>query len=281
MKKNTKTNILSMFLSLISVGIGVYLFILDNERRHIKLTDNNIHIVLSENEWTSKNYELTIKYDGLASRHIKGYSFDGGKSWSKSNIYYVEENKTLEIAVKDINDNIYSINYDITNIDREGPKIEVQENIQILRGSQVNLLDYITVTDEGSGLRDDVVLTPNTIDTSKNGEYIVQIYAIDNLANKTISTMTVNVVDKIQPVAVTSVSIEPSSIEMSVEEENLLNIEVEPKYATDKSVTWASSDESVVTVDIGGKVKAVGVGNATITATTSNGFVAKCEINVK
>ena len=37
----------------------------------------------------------------------------------------------------------------------------------------------------------------------------------------------------------------------------------------------------VVTVDIGGKVKAVGVGNATITATTSNGFVAKCEINVK
>ena len=53
------------------------------------------------------------------------------------------------------------------NIDREGPKIEVQENIQVLKGSEVNYSDFVKVNDEGIGLRDDVVYTPNSIDTSK------------------------------------------------------------------------------------------------------------------
>lgn len=279
--KSTKTNIMSMLVFLVLVGIGVYLFIIDNERRHIKLTDKNIHIVLSENEWTSKNYELTIKYDGLASKHIKGYSFDGGKSWSNSNIYYVEKNEKLNIEIKDINNKVYSFDYDIKNIDREGPIIEVQDNIQVLKDSKINYSDYVKVTDEGSGLRDEVVYTPNTIDTTKLGEYTVQIYAIDNLANKTISSMKIKVVNKIENVNVSKISIEPSTLEMKVDEENILNINIEPKNATNKNIKWSSSDESIVIVDVGGKVKAIKEGNATITATSSNGVVSTCTIIVK
>ena len=279
--KSTKTNIMSMLVFLVLDGIGVYLFIIDNERRHIKLTDKNIHIVLSENEWTSKNYELTIKYDGLASKHIKGYSFDGGKSWSNSNIYYVEKNEKLNIEIKDINNKVYSFDYDIKNIDREGPIIEVQDNIQVLKDSKINYSDYVKVTDEGSGLRDEVVYTPNTIDTTKLGEYTVQIYAIDNLANKTISSMKIKVVNKIENVNVSKISIEPSTLEMKVDEENILNINIEPKNATNKNIKWSSSDESIVTVDVGGKVKAIKEGNATITATSSNGVVSTCIISVK
>lgn len=279
--KNAKTNLVSMLISLLLVGIGVYLFIIDNERRHIKLTDKNIHIVLSENDWTSKNYELTIKYDGLASRHIKGYSFDGGKSWSNSNLYYVEKNEELKIEVKDVNNKIYSLNYEVKNIDREGPKIDVQDNIQVLKGSKINYSDFVTVEDEGVGLRDNVVFTPNTIDTSKIGEYTVQIYAIDKLANKTISSMKINVVNKIQPIEVSKLNIEPSNLEMKVDEENILNINIEPKNATNKVIKWSSSDESIVSVDVGGKIKALKEGNATITATSSNGIVSTCIINVK
>lgn len=279
--KNTKTTIVSMLISLLLVGIGVYLFILDNERRHIKLTDKNIHIVLSESEWTTKNYELTIKYDGLASRHIKGYSFDGGNNWSSSNLYYVEKNEQLKIEVKDINNKIYSFDYEIKNIDREGPKIEVQDNIQVLRGSKVNFDDYVTVTDEGSGLRDKVVYTPNSIDTSKLGEYTVQIYAIDKLANKTISSMKVNVVDKIQPVNVSKIVIEPNKVELKVDEENILNVSIEPKNATNKTLKWSSSDESIVSVDVGGKIKALKAGEATVTVTSENGVNSSCLIIVK
>ncbi len=279
--KSAKTNIMSMFVFLVLVGLGVYLFIIDNERRHIKLTDKNIHIVLSENEWTSKNYELTIKYDGLASKHIKGYSFDGGKSWSNSNIYYVEKNEKLNIEIKDINNKVYSFDYDINNIDKEGPIIEVQDNIQVLKGSKINYSDYVKVNDEGSGLRDEVVYTPNTIDTTKLGEYTVQIYAIDKLANKTISSMKIKVVNKIENVNVSKLTIEPSNLDMKVDEENILNINIEPKNATNKTIKWSSSDESIVTVDVGGKVKAIKEGNATITATSSNGVVSTCTIIVK
>lgn len=279
--KSAKTNIMSMLIFLFLVGIGVYLFILDNERRHIKLTEKNIHIVLSENDWTSNNYELTIKYDGLASRHIKGYSFDGGKSWSNSNLYYVEKNEKLKIEIKDTNNKIYSFDYEIKNIDKEGPKIEIQDNIQVLKGSKINYSDFVNVYDEGSGLKDNIVYTPSTIDTSKIGEYTVQVYAIDKLSNETTTSMKINVVNKIQPVEVSNMVIEPDNVEMKINEENLLNVSIEPKNATNKTVKWSSSDNSIVTVDVGGKIKALKEGNATITATSKNGIIASCSVSVK
>lgn len=45
---------------------------------------------------------------------------------------------------------------------------------------------------------------------------------------------------------------------------------VAPEEATNPTVTWSSSDESVATVDETGKVTAVAVGNATITATSED-----------
>ena len=50
-----------------------------------------------------------------------------------------------------------------------------------------------------------------------------------------------------------------------------LNATVYPDNATDKSLTWTSSNESVATVDVDGIVTAVGDGNAIITATANDG----------
>lgn len=47
-----------------------------------------------------------------------------------------------------------------------------------------------------------------------------------------------------------------------------------------KTVTWASSNEKVVTVDENGKVTAVGKGKAEVTATSVCGFVATCNVVV-
>lgn len=48
-----------------------------------------------------------------------------------------------------------------------------------------------------------------------------------------------------------------------------------------KNVTFVSSDESVIQVDRGGFVRAVGVGTATVTGTTFNGCTATCAFTVK
>lgn len=49
-----------------------------------------------------------------------------------------------------------------------------------------------------------------------------------------------------------------------------VNAAVTPDNATDTTVTWSSSDESVATVDETGKITAVATGNATITATSED-----------
>ncbi len=56
---------------------------------------------------------------------------------------------------------------------------------------------------------------------------------------------------------------------------------VTPESATNKTVTWLSSDEAVATVDENGTVTAIYPGEATITVTTADsGFTATCTVTV-
>ena len=72
-------------------------------------------------------------------------------------------------------------------------------------------------------------------------------------------------------VNVTGVSLSETSAEMTLGGETLtLTATVAPANATNKTVTWTSSDESVATV-ANGVVTAVAAGIATITATATNG----------
>ncbi len=60
-----------------------------------------------------------------------------------------------------------------------------------------------------------------------------------------------------------------------------LTATVAPTSATDKSVTWQSSNTAVATVDARGKITAVGNGIAVITVTTTNGgYTASCTVTV-
>lgn len=54
-----------------------------------------------------------------------------------------------------------------------------------------------------------------------------------------------------------------------------------PEEAIDKSLTYTSSDESICTVSVTGKINAVKEGVATITAKSNNGKTAECKVVVK
>ena len=72
-------------------------------------------------------------------------------------------------------------------------------------------------------------------------------------------------------VNVTGVTLAQTEGVLTVGERLTLTATIAPINATDKSVTWTSSDASVATVDANGVVTAQGLGTATITATATNG----------
>ena len=74
-------------------------------------------------------------------------------------------------------------------------------------------------------------------------------------------------------VAVTGVTVTPASQEVQVGKSTTFIATVTPDNATNKKVTWTSSDESVATVNEDGVVTGVKAGKATITATTVDGGI--------
>ena len=75
------------------------------------------------------------------------------------------------------------------------------------------------------------------------------------------------IVTKAPNVDVTKITIDPTTLSLEVNKTSTLIAEVFPENATDKSVTWKSSDETIATVDANGAVTAKADGTATITAT--------------
>ncbi len=80
-------------------------------------------------------------------------------------------------------------------------------------------------------------------------------------------------------VPVTSVSLGSTSKTMAAGDMVTLAATVSPGDATYPHVTWASSDESIATVDSAGKITAVGFGSATITA-EADGKFDTCTVTV-
>lgn len=81
-------------------------------------------------------------------------------------------------------------------------------------------------------------------------------------------------------VAVDGISLDKVEITLTEGEKEMLTAMVSPETATDKTVTWTSSDASVVTVD-GGLVSAIKTGFASITAAAGDGGkTAVCQVRV-
>lgn len=134
--------------------------------------------------------------------------------------------------------------------------------------------------------KDTVLLTFNcTVDTaaglgSKNvtiKEVVVgnsEDVEIDNTVSPAVVTV------EAKTIKVTSVAVSPKTLNLEVGQTRTLTATVTPDNATDKTVTWTSSNDKVATV-VDGTVAAVGEGTATITATAANGKKDTCKVTVK
>ena len=85
-----------------------------------------------------------------------------------------------------------------------------------------------------------------------------------------------------EQVNVTGVTISKTTNEVTEGDSFVLTAKVVPDDATNKKVSWSSSDPQIVTVDQTGKVTAVKAGSARVTVTTEDGSkTAYCNVTVK
>ena len=106
------------------------------------------------------------------------------------------------------------------------------------------------------------------------GTAVITVTTVDGEKTAT-CTVTVN------PVAVTGVTLDKTSAQVALNGTTQLTATVAPEDATNKNVTWSSSNTSVATVDQTGKVTGKALGSATITVTTEDGSkTATCTVTV-
>ncbi len=107
----------------------------------------------------------------------------------------------------------------------------------------------------------------------KEGTFTAKAVSADGV--EATAEITVSVVN------VTGVTLSQTSAELNSGDKLTLTATVAPYNASYPSVTWASSDMNVATVDDDGNVTAVGGGSCTITVTTVDGdYTATCSVSV-
>ncbi|WP_077846613.1 Ig-like domain-containing protein, partial [Clostridium puniceum] len=85
-----------------------------------------------------------------------------------------------------------------------------------------------------------------------------------------------------QPIVTSGISLNKVTASLQIGQVDNLVATVIPYNATNKNVTWTSSDKSIATVDLTGKLTAIKEGKVIIKATTTDGsnLSASCTVNV-
>lgn len=116
-------------------------------------------------------------------------------------------------------------------------------------------------------------VTDGKVTAVKEGEAIITAKAGEKEA-------TCKVTVKAAVIAVKSVTLNKTELALTPGESETLTVTVAPENATDKTVTWSSSDEEIASVDQEGVVQAVAEGSAMIIACVSD-KTDTCFVTVK
>jgi hypothetical protein len=120
------------------------------------------------------------------------------------------------------------------------------------------------------------------VKNNAEGEFVLRVYRSGGPNNvygflKDFDIKVENSGIRVQSVSITS----GSQLSMYVGDEQKLSVSISPGNATNKSLTWSSSNSSVASVSSDGKVTGKLVGNAVITVTSADGASDTISVTVK
>ena len=225
--------------------------------------------------WTSSNEEVATVVNGVVTAVVKGEATITAKAGEKTatckvtvETEKVEEPKDEEVAVTGI---------------------ELSETEATLKVDETKKLTAIVLPENATNKTVTWISSNEEVATVVNG--VVTAVAkgevtITAQAGEKTATCKVTVIAKTeeptpeQPTVVTvsGITLNTGALSLQVGEKGTLTATVSPSDATDKTVTWTSSNTAVATVS-NGEVTAVAEGTATITAQAGE-VTATCEVTV-
>ncbi len=175
-RRKKKRKVLLFFILLIVVIVFSFIIILINKKKDkvdVKLKDN-LDVLVNSN----------VKVSDFITDISNGKLKDNDLVIDTSNI----GNKVVEVVI--INNNNKEVNYkfNINVIDNEKPIINSDDKITIYTNDEVDLLDYVTVSDNYDN--DVKVKVEGSYDNTKGGEYKLSYVATDSSNNETVKEFT-------------------------------------------------------------------------------------------
>ena len=242
-------------------------------------------------------YEMAEKSDfQLTATILPELTTNKGVVWSSSDMWIasVDENGLVRaysvgeavITATTIDGSNLSASCKVTVVSSLAQSITLDKTEVSLKATETATL-VATVLPENTTEKSVEWSTSNeavaTVDATGKVTAIAVGEAIITAATTDGSNLTASCKVTVVPTLAESITLDKTEISLEATESATLIAIVLPELATDKSVEWSSSDESVAVVDENGVVTAVAAGEATITATTTDGsnLSASCKVVVK
>lgn len=225
-------------------------------------------LYLKPNE--SKEIEYTVNSALLIEDHIRYIPI----------IFYYNQGNARQVFGRNYVDGFYYSSEEVVDV----TDISLNKNSLTLNIGETATLTATVLPDNAS---DKVVkwMSSDAGVATVDAEGVVRAHSVGKAVIKAESVSNPDVVAScevtvVQPV--TGVTLDATSIQLKeVGATYQLNATVFPEEASNKSVTWSSSDKSVCTVSKNGLVTAVGSGTATVSvATVDGGKTASCKVTV-
>lgn len=229
----------------------------------------------------SKNPVVSWKSDDttIASVNDEGYVTAEGEGITSIRVYYKENNKLYTnsciVTVTSKNVGLESISLTEKEVSLNKGKIHLIEVTTSPKDAKVDKLIYESAD-------------KNIVDVSNKGYMKGISVGTTTITVKTedgqiSDTMTVTVSEEQNSVTI----VEPTQIELigltsglTVGSTTQAVYNITPNSATNKNVTWKSSNTSIATVDNDGNVRGISAGTCIITVTTSNNISSSKEVIV-
>ena len=273
------------------------------DKLYVALTDDDLRIYCYDGKWNEGKQLLKGNInaqlmENQGNIYVATYpTVDSGKTtvyeFDESNQTLIQEgespaNQVLDLSCLCINQECYvSYHYDNAPIIVKKKKLN-NEFLSLRITPPLKTVYYQGDIIDESGLRVEAVY--------KNGEKVLNKnqYAISQFQTQKIGTfkaivsfgnqkVSFNYQVKAKPIInipIINLKLDKTTLTINKDSSTTLKATITPANATNKALTWTSSNNKVVTVN-NGVIKGIRVGTATITVKTVNGKTATCKVTVQ